>query len=209
MEPGNDRPWAEGAFYGYDQVFDQRNLGYKGPKFGWSSMPDQYTLSMFQREEAAKAGRGPVATEMTLTSSHSPWAPVPRVIDWNGIGDGSVYNSIIKESPTTEDVWKDPDKVRASYRRTVEYSVNSLVSYAETFGNDNLVLIFLGDHQPAPIITGGENASYDVPITIVAKDPAVLDRISSWGWNPGIRPTTAPVWRMDAFRDKFFTAFGS
>jgi hypothetical protein len=208
MKPGNDRTWPEGGFYGFERVYDVRNLGYKGPKFGWSSMPDQYTLSMFQRSEAATAGRGPLAGEITFTSSHSPWAPVPKIIGWDAIGDGSVYHQIIKEADPVEEVWKDPDRVRASYRRTVEYSVESLVAYAEAFGNDNLVLIFLGDHQPAPIITG-ENASRDVPISIVARDPAVLDRIAAWRWNDGIRPTEqAPIWRMDAFRDKFLTAFG-
>jgi hypothetical protein len=88
------------------------------------------------------------------------------------------------------------------------YSLNSLISYVETYGDDNLVLVFLGDHQPAPVVTG-EDASRDVPITIVAHDPAVLDRISGWGWQDGLKPGPhAPVWRMDAFRDRFLTAFG-
>jgi hypothetical protein len=47
-----------------------------------------------------------------------------------------------------------------------------------------------------------------VPITIVARDRGVLDRIASWGWTDGLRPgPQAPVWKMDAFRDKFLTAF--
>jgi hypothetical protein len=48
-----------------------------------------------------------------------------------------------------------------------------------------------------------------VPISVIAHDRRVLDRISSWGWDPGLRPgTDAPVWRMDSFRDRFLTAFG-
>ena len=83
-----------------------------------------------------------------------------------------------------------------------------LISYVQTYGDDGLVMVFLGDHQPAPVITG-ENASRDVPITIVARDPAVLERISGWGWQDGLRPDPqAPVWKMDAFRDRFLTAFG-
>jgi len=79
----------------------------------------------------------------------------------------------------------------------------------ETHGSDNLVLVFLGDHQPASIVTG-EGASRDVPITIVARDRAVLDQISGWGWQDGLKPSPdAPVWPMDAFRDRFLTAFGS
>jgi hypothetical protein len=49
---------------------------------------------------------------------------------------------------------------------------------------------------------------HDVPITIVAKDPKVLDRISGWGWQDGLHPgAQAPVWKMDAFRDRFLTAY--
>jgi len=48
-----------------------------------------------------------------------------------------------------------------------------------------------------------------VPITIIAHDPAVLSRINSWGWQDGLRPAAnAPVWPMDAFRDRFLTAYG-
>ena len=75
--------------------------------------------------------------------------------------------------------------------------------------DDNLVLVVLGDHQPAAVVSG-EGASHDVPISVVAKDPAVLDRIGGWGWQTGLRPgATAPVWPMDAFRNRFFTAFGT
>jgi hypothetical protein len=36
----------------------------------------------------------------------------------------------------------------------------------------------------------------------------VFDAIASWHWQPGVQPTKdAPVWRMDAFRDRFFQAF--
>ncbi len=97
--------------------------------------------------------------------------------------------------------------MRANYRKSIEYSIEALTSWISTYGDENTVLVFLGDHQPAPIITG-ENASRDVPITIVAKDPAVLDRITSWGWTDGLKPAPdAPVWPMDAFRDRFLTTF--
>ncbi len=70
------------------------------------------------------------------------------------------------------------------------------------------MLVFLGDHQPSPVIVG-KRASRDVPITIVAKDPKVLERVNGWGWTDGLKPGPgAPVWRMDAFRDRFLTAFG-
>jgi hypothetical protein len=106
-------------------------------------------------------------------------------------------------------VWaKGTPAVRDAYARSIGYAINSLVSYVETYGDDNLVLVFLGDHQPLSLVSG-EGANHDVPITIVAKDKKVLDRISGWKWQDGLKPgPDAPVWRMDAFRDRFLTAFG-
>jgi hypothetical protein len=157
----------------------------------------------------AKPGRGPIMAEMPLVSSHGPWSPIPHMLDWNGLGDGSVYNPMTAGFNSDDLLKRSASRVRDDYRRSIEYTLSVLISYLENYGNDNLVLVFLGDHQPAPIVTG-ENASHDVPITIVAKDPAVLDRIASWNWNDGLRPhPDAPVWRMDAFRDRFLTAFSS
>ena len=51
--------------------------------------------------------------------------------------------------------------------------------------------------------------TYVATITPLATDPAVLARISSWGWQDGLRPgPAAPVWPMDRFRDRFLTAYG-
>jgi hypothetical protein len=67
----------------------------------------------------------------------------------------------------------------------------------------------LGDHQPAAVVSGPD-ASHDVPVTVVARDPAVLQRLAPWRWDAGLLPTPdAPVWRMDAFRDRFLETFGA
>jgi hypothetical protein len=172
-------------------------------------MPDQYTLSAFERSERAKPDRAPLLTEIDLTSSHFPWAPIPRLISWHDVDDGSTYRAMATQGDQPDVVWSDPTRVRTEYRRSIEYSLNSLISYVQTYGDDNLVLVFLGDHPPAPIVTG-EGASRDVPITIVTRDRAVLDRVSGWGWQDGLKPgPQAPVWPMNAFRDRFLTAFGS
>jgi hypothetical protein len=207
--PGVTQAWPEGAFYHYDHVYDCQGLDYRGPKFSWAPMPDQYTLATFQRTEYGVPDRGPLMAGIPLVSSHSPWAPIPRLVDWNDVGDGSVYDAIVKEGHSPNDVWRDPAQIRTEYGRSIEYSLSTLISWMETYGDENLVLVFLGDHQPAPIVTG-ENASRDVPVTIVARDPAMLDRVADWGWDDGLKPSPqAPVWRMDAFRDRFLTAFGS
>jgi len=108
-----------------------------------------------------------------------------------------------------ESVFSRPiEAVRVDYGHSIAYSLTALLSYVERYGDDNLVTIFLGDHQPAPIVAG-VSATRDVPISIVAHDPAVLARVASWGWQDGLRPgPQAPVWPMDSFRDRFLTAFG-
>jgi hypothetical protein len=46
-------------------------------------------------------------------------------------------------------------------------------------------------------------------VTLIARDPAVIDRIAPWGWQDALSPGgAAPVWRMDRFRDRFLTAYG-
>nr|WP_309484267.1 sulfatase [Streptomyces himalayensis] len=207
--PGVTKSWPEGRFYGFDKVYDSRDVGYEGPKFSWSTMPDQYALAAFERLEHGRPGDKPLMSEIILTSSHNPWAPLPRTIGWDEVGDGSVYNAIEKAGKDPKQVWKDSGQVRTEYRRSIEYSLNTLVSYVEKYGNKNTVLIFLGDHEPVRTVTG-DSASRDVPIAIVARDPAVLDRISDWGWQEGLKPgPDTPVWRMDAFRDRFLTAYGT
>jgi len=209
-DPSNDRDWPEGSsFYHYDQVYDGRNVGYAGPKFSYAAMPDQYVLSAFQRAELSQPGHRPVMAEIDLVSSHTPWAPLPSMVDWNAVGDGSVFHEMPAGQPSAAQVWRDPNQVRANYGQSVQYSLTALLSYVQTFHDPNLVLVMLGDHQPATIVSG-EGANRNVPISIIAHDPKVMKQIGDWGWQDGLRPAAdAPVWPMDAFRDRFLTAFSS
>lgn len=208
--PSNQHYWPEGrSFYDYDEIYDARNVGYVGPRFSYATMPDQYIWSAFQRQELARPDHAPIMAEIDLVSSHTPWAPLPYLIDWSRVGDGSVFDTMPAQGQSPDAVWPNRSRVRAAYGRSIEYSLNAVISFVQSYHDDNLVLIVLGDHQPATIVSG-EGASHDVPITIIAHDPAVMDRISGWSWSQGLRPgPNAPVWPMDAFRDRFLTAYSS
>ncbi|MEV4705129.1 sulfatase [Actinoplanes sp. NPDC049316] len=209
VEPGVTYAWPEAQFYGYDKLYDSRTLGYHGPVFGWGPVPDQFALKSFTDAEYARPGRAPLMAELTFVSSHTPWAPLPSLVGWDELGDGSMYAAQHARGQSAAQVWKDPVRVRAAYAQSITYSIDSLVSWVRTYGTDDLVLVFLGDHQPAPVVVG-DKAGRDVPVTVVAHDPAVLDRVASWGWTDGLRPEPqAPVWRMDQFRDKFLTTFAA
>jgi hypothetical protein len=206
--PADNRDWPQGVFYDYDHLYDSRNVGYQGPRFGYPTMPDQYTFDAFHRLELAPTHRRRVMAEIDLITSHAPWSRTPRMIDQSRVGDGSVFQGMPEQLPSESDIWPSPERVRAAYGDAIEYSLRALVSFVKTYGDDDLVLVVLGDHQPATIVSG-EDAGHDVPISVIARDPAVLDRISGWGWGAGLRPQPdAPVWRMDEFRDRFLTAFG-
>jgi hypothetical protein len=87
--------------------------------------------------------------------------------------------------------------------------MHALTSWITRLHDNNLVVVLLGDHQPATTVSG-YNATHDVPISIVAHDPAVTARIASWHWQRGLLPgPTASVWPMDAFRDRFIDAFST
>jgi phosphatidylglycerophosphate synthase len=207
--PANKRTWNEGsAFYHFDQIYDRRNVGYRGPTFGWPSMPDQYVLDALHRLELARRHRPALFAEVDLVSSHAAWRRIPRLIAWEDVGDGSIFDRLPAQMSTRGPL-SDPDRLRTAYGRSIEYSLSTIFSFVRRYGDDNLVLVVLGDHQPATIVSG-RDPGHDVPISVIAHDPEVLDRIDGWGWQAGMRPSAqAPVWRMSAFRDRFLTAFGS
>ncbi|MET7453401.1 sulfatase [Streptomyces sp. NPDC005574] len=205
--PGVRKAWPEGKYFGLDHIYDSTHLGYQGPYFSWTPVPDQFSLEAFQRLEHGKKNRDPIMAEIILASSHNPWAPIAHTIDWDDLGDGSVFEQIKKEGKDPAEVWKHPASVRTEYRNAIEYSLQSLTQWMQRYGDKNTVLVFLGDHQPVPTVTAG-STSRDVPVTIVAHDPKVLDRISDWGWTDGLKPADdAPEWGMDTFRDRFMTAY--
>jgi phosphatidylglycerophosphate synthase len=207
--PSNDQPWPEGkSFYHYDKIYDRYQVGYHGPTFVYASMPDQFTYLALQRLELGKTHRRPLFAEIDTVSSHEPWERIPRQIPWNQVGDGSIYKRLPEDTNLDARFWTTSKRVQAAYGRSIVYSMNTLTSFVQHYGKKNLVLIVLGDHQPLPVVSG-QGANHDVPISIIAHDPAVLKRIAGWGWGPGLRPRPdAPVWPMSAFRDRFLTAFG-
>jgi hypothetical protein len=171
-------------------------------------MSDQYTLDAFHRLELAQHHRKPVMAEIDLVTSHAPWSRTPHLVDQSRVGDGSVFDGMPERAPSKTVIWRSADRVRAAYGQSIEYSLGALVSFVEHYATKDTVVVFLGDHQPANIVSGA-HADHDVPITVVAKDPAVMSRISGWGWQRGMHPSPdAPVWRMDSFRDRFLRAFG-
>jgi phosphatidylglycerophosphate synthase len=201
--PSDDRFWSDGAdFYHFDKVYNRNTVGYRGPTYAYASMPDQYVYAALQRLELGRRDRPPLFAEVDLVSSHEPWTQIPPLIGWDRVGDGSVYYHLPVDMIGNTDV-------KQAYGRSVQYTLRTLFSFVGRYARKNLVMIVLGDHQPAKIVSG-ESPTHEVPISIIAHDPAVLNSIGRWGWSPGMQPArSAPVWPMSAFRNRFLAAFGS
>jgi hypothetical protein len=207
--PEDDPVWPPGTrFYHFDKLYNRFNVGYHGPAFSYASQPDQYTYAALQRREFTP-GHKPVMAEIDTVSSHTPWAPLPTMVPWSKVGNGSIFNSMPARSESPIAVWRNASTVRQSFGRSIQYSLETLTSWVTELHDPNLVLILLGDEQPGGPITR-PGASHEVPISIVAHDPSVFRQIASWHWQDGLLPGHfAPHELMDAFRNEFLRAFST
>ena len=183
--PSNEYDWPEGkAFYHYDQIYDSRNVGYAGPAFSYSQVPDQYVGPLQpggtgQAESSAgHGGDRPLVEPRTVGTAAA-------LIGWDEIGDGSVYDAMAARGETTQmRCSRTSTRSVPPTRTSIEYSLTTLISFVETYGDPNLVIVLVGDHQPATVVSG-QDASRDVPITLITHDKAVMNRIDGWGWEAG------------------------
>ena len=151
-EPGNTGAWPEGRFYGYDSIVDSRTMGYRGPSFGWAPMPDEYALSSLGRAEFTP-GHRPVLAEIPLVSSHAPWAPLPEPVPWNAVGDGSIFDPMPAEGQQPGRCGRtgSGSGPRTRSRSSTRWTSSCL---RRGYRSDDLVIVALGDHQPASIVSG-------------------------------------------------------
>jgi hypothetical protein len=203
IKPAHVFPWPEGAFFGFDAIYNAADLGYRGLPFNWVTMPDQFTLAALDRLERAEPqgtpGRASLLVQVALVSSHAPWVPIPPVIDWNDLGDGTVFNPHALSGDPPEVVWRDHDRVRDQFRLAIDYSLQAVGSWAARTAADPPLVIVLGDHEPARFVSGV--AGFDVPVHVIGP-PDLVALFDDLGWTPGMWPDPAltPV-RMDGLRD--------
>ncbi|WP_299706877.1 sulfatase-like hydrolase/transferase [uncultured Tateyamaria sp.] len=195
--------WPESLVMGFDQVFPAADIPYKGDKFRWVTMPDQFTLAAYP--DLLPGDPGPDFIQIALISSHAPWTPIPDMVPWEVIGDGTIFNDMAARGPAPKELWRDRDAVRDAYRRSVNYVLQATFSHVARLGEVAPLVIVAGDHQAAGFVAGSDNM--DVAVHMIGP-PAVLDLIADWNWTDGLIPAPdGPVRRMDSFRNDFLSAF--
>lgn len=176
--------WSESTWYSVDRFFNAPSMGYNGKDFGYVTMPDQYTLSAFEHKVRRTATR-PLAAEVGLLSSHAPWTPLALPVDWDEIGDGSVFDGSQRFGEPWD--WSNGGgPVREMYARSLELTMDIIGQYLARYADDALFIV-VGDHQPASIIAGWAPNAH-VPVHFVSENQALLDRLPSINFIQGVTP---------------------
>ncbi|MFK7890676.1 MAG: hypothetical protein AB8B63_07650 [Granulosicoccus sp.] len=176
--------WPESEWYGYELLYESEDLGYDGERFGYVTMPDQYTLSHFENS-IRHSDESPVMATIALLSTHAPWTPLPNILDWDEIGDGSIFDGSQRFGERIS--WRYRSKVQDMYMQSFDYTFNVIGEYLSRYADDGVIIV-LGDHQPAPIINGW-GKSGDVPIHFITRDKSLLERLPRNHWTPGMIPS--------------------
>lgn len=186
LMPGMRQPWPEGAFYGYDRIYGRRDLDYTGPQFGWWSIPDQYALARLDALEGPPSARAPLFVVFPTSTTHAPFGPVaPYQPDWSKVLGAEAYDPAEVERILA----RTPDwtNLSADYAHAMAYEFTTVAGYLRQRAGDDLVLILVGDHQPAAAVAG-KDAPWTVPVHVVARDPAILTRLVAQGFGRGLTP---------------------
>ncbi|MGB5864031.1 MAG: sulfatase-like hydrolase/transferase [Sulfitobacter sp.] len=195
--------WPESSRMGFEQIFEAADIPYKGDRFNWVTMPDQFTLATYG--DLIGDDPRPDFIQIALISSHAPWVPVPDMVQWDAVGDGTIFNEMAARGPTPRELWKNRDDVREAYRKAVNYSLQATFAHVARLGDAAPLIVIVGDHQAAGFVAGSDDR--DVPVHMIGP-PALVAMIDSWGWTDGLVPAPdAPVRGMDSFRNDFIAAF--
>ncbi len=197
--------WPERAYYGFDEFLQSRELDYRGPPLGYWKIPDQFALARFEQLPPRGADEPPRFVFFPTITCHFPFSPVPPYQpDWQRVLSDKPFDAADVARAESEQVaWLNmfPD-----YLRMVEYTYRWLGGFLRQAEPRETVFILLGDHQPTANISG-EGASWDVPVHIVARDPALLKRFAEQGFRAGLNPPRQSLGGMHELTAMVLRAF--
>jgi hypothetical protein len=205
MMPGLKRAWPEGSFYGFDRIYGEAAVAYQGPAFGWWRIPDQFALARLDAAELARPGRSRVFAFFPTVSSHMPFRPTPPYQpEWSRLLGPAPYpaEAVAASLAATPD-WMD---LAPAYGDAVAYSLTAVAGYLDWRRDADLVLVLLGDHQPAASVSG-KGASWEVPVHVVTARRDLLDRLRAAGFEDGLAPRRRSLMPMHALAGVLLTAF--
>ena len=186
VQPGTTREVLNRDFLGFEHSYYAWSFGYRGPSFSWAPMPDQFVVDFVRRKELDSAEK-PLFAVFALVSSHAPWTAIPPALDdWGTIGDGSIYRGVEPLRSTAD--WSDLSSASPAYFASVEYDLELLTQFLVHFVEDDGLVLWLGDHQPAADVTDG-SPKHGVPVHVISRRAAFLEPFLSRGYARGLDPS--------------------
>jgi len=191
--PGMRSAWPEGAFYGFDTIYDELALDYRGPEFGWWRIPDQFSLARITQLEARNDSHAPLLTFMPTINTHIPFLPVPPYqSDWQRVLAAEPYPPAdVEASLATAPDW---EALGRPFADSFVYTFTYLAGYIRDRAAADETLIVLGDHQPAASVAG-VGARWDVPVHVVTRRADVAAALVAAGFVDGVAlaPQQLPI----------------
>ncbi len=194
--PGLRYPWPEGQFYGFDLIYQADRLDYRGPAYGWWVIPDQYSLYRVHQREVALNERTPLLVFFPTIDSHAPFAPLPPYRpDWRDFDARS--EAVVPSEDMALSERLDGQELAAAYIRSIRYNFAVLGGYLRQLAPANALVLTLGDHQP-PAVVGGREISWQVPVHVFTRDPALIEAFTTAGFRPGLTPGPTALGGIEA-----------
>jgi hypothetical protein len=186
LYPALSWDWDERAFYNFDTFLDARDLPWRGPPLGYWKVPDQYSLAYTEQQHGVRAGAPPRLLFFPTITSHLPFGPVPPVQpDRQRLLSDDPFGADASRALLAEHVdWND---MQPNYVRIFDYTYRWLGDWLQQPEARESVMLWLGDHQPAASVSG-PGAGWEVPVHIVTRDRALLERFIALGFVSGLEP---------------------
>lgn len=173
----------------FSRVYMRDDFGYRGARMSWSYMPDQYVIHWVDRHEVAPRTGGPLLTYTILTSSHHPWNKIPPYIDdWSSLGDGTIYHRV-PSILFPDNRFVTGRHYSQGYEASIEYVLHTIFKYVESLPPDReRIIVIVGDHEPHRPVANESKDPWWVPVHVLSRDPAAVERFASLGYVPGLVP---------------------
>ncbi len=209
VAPATTRPWPRmDDYYGFRNHYYSWEFGYRGPKYGWAPMADQFAVYHVHRTEVEKQ-KQPLFIEFALISSHAPFNDIPKYVDdWSTIGNGAILFSAGRDRFDTG--WSNPVQIHEGYAAAIKYEMRVIEGYLTNLVKDDTLVIFVGDHQPHQQVTGPNNLTWSVPIHIASRNPEFVAPFLRRGYIRGMVPDQPlPHVGLERFMEEFLSDFST
>ena len=176
--------------YGFDLVLGRDDLHYRGHRFGWGEVPDQYALG-FAADSVLIAVRKPVFLLFMTVTPHAPWLDVPPLVaDWRSLDTLQVGGQNAREKAyaslgiLAKAAYGKKLYRFAPYLNAEFYDLEVILSFLRTRDPARTLALLVGDHQPT-VLTRPEEGR-ETPIHVLSGNPELIREFRRHGFSEGL-----------------------